>query len=166
MTKSIKILLIMFSIVFAGCCSAEVIDNLDAVTFLTTSLSSVSANGNSTVSMTKTASGDSVVNWRGTSSYYVRVRNYNDRVEVTPTAAINSGQYSLHILFYNSAKTLLAEIQWADARSSTDVQVLPSVAALAAQNNITTAEYFYIRFGLHGSIGSGFIFDKIHVKDG
>lgn len=167
MIKSIKILFVVLLIALAGCCNAGIIDNLDSTLNLTAVLnSSVLANGNSTVSMTITAAGDSLVNWRGTTSTYVRVRNYNDRVEITPTAAINSGQYSLYILFYNSSKVFLSEIQWADARSSTDVQVLPSIATLAAQNNITTAEYFYIRFRLHGSTGSGFIFDKIHAKDG
>jgi len=163
--KSVKILFV--AIAFSSCCRAEIIDNLNNTTYLTAVLnSSVTANGNSTVSMTRTASGDSVVNWRGTSSYYIRIRNYYDRVEITPKSAINSGQYSLYILYFNSSKTFLGEIQYAAMCSDANTQILPSVARLAAQNGITTAEYFFVRFRLHGSVGSGFIFDKIYVKEG
>jgi|GEM_PF-1715846 len=163
----IKKLIILFLLCLGCCCYAEVIDNLDSTTYLTAALnSSVTANGNSTVSMKRIATGDCVVNWRGSSSYYVRLRNYNDRVEVTPTAAINSGQYSLYILYFNSLKVFLGEVQFADARGSTDVQVLNSVSRLAAQNNITNAEYFFVRFRLHGEVNSGFIFDKIHIMEG
>lgn len=162
-----KLFIILFLFVFSSCCRADIIDNLDNTAFLTPVLnSSVSANGNGTVSMTKTASAESYINWRGTSSYYIKLRNYNDRVEVTPSASIASGQYSLWILYFDSAKQLLGEFQWASPTSDTSIQILKSVTTLAAQNNITNAEWFYIRFRLHGDTGSGFIFDKIHVKQG
>jgi glycoprotein endo-alpha-1,2-mannosidase len=162
-----KFLIFLFLLCCGFYCRAEVVDNLDNATYVTAVLnSSVTANGNSTVSMKRTATGDCVVNWRGSSSYYLKIRNYQDRVEITPTAAINSGQYSLYILFFNSSKQFISEVQFADARGSTDVQILKSVSRLAAQNNITNAEYFYVRFRLHGEVNSGFIFDKIHVKEG
>ncbi|MBN1457046.1 MAG: choice-of-anchor D domain-containing protein, partial [Sedimentisphaerales bacterium] len=104
------------------------------------------------------------VNWYDYS--YVRYRNYNYKVEVQPTASIGGGQYSLYILYFDSSKTFLGEVQWADARNSTDLQVLPSVAVLAAQNGVTNIEYYYLRFRLHGNVGDGFIFDEIRVSEG
>jgi hypothetical protein len=162
-----KILIILFSFSCSFCCRAEIIDNLDTTTYLTAALnSSVTANGNSTVSMKKTATGDSVVNWRSSSSYYVRIRNYNDRVEITPSSSISSGQYSIWILYFNSSKAFLGEFLWASARSDTSTQVLKSVESFAVQNGVTNAEYYWIRIRLYGDVGSGFVFDKIHVKEG
>lgn len=144
---------------------AEIIDPLDSTLYLTAVLdSAVTANGDSTVSMTITDTGDSVVNWYDYS--YVRYRNHNDRVEVQPTAPIGGGQYSLYILYFDSSESFLAEIQWADARDSTDLQVLSSVAILAAENNVSGVEHYYLRFRLHGGISEGFIFDEIRVKEG
>jgi hypothetical protein len=160
-----RLVTFLFLILFSGYCQAEIIDNLDNTTLLNPALnSSVTANGNGTVSMNKTASGDTIVNWYD--CCFVRVRNYNDRVEIKPSASIASGQYSLWILYFNSSKILIGEVQWASQRNDTNTQVLESVATLAAQNNITNAEYYWIRIRLYGSIGSGFIFDKIHVKEG
>lgn len=160
-----KLVISLFLFLFSGYCRADIIDNLDNTSLLNPALhSSVTANGNGTVSMNKIASGDSFINWYD--CCYAKIRNYNDRVEVQPTGSIASGQYSLSILYFNSSKQLINEIQWADARSDTDTQVLESVTTLAAQNGITNAEYYWIRFRLYGDIGSGFIFDKIHIKEG
>ncbi|OQA03318.1 MAG: hypothetical protein BWY69_00537 [Planctomycetes bacterium ADurb.Bin401] len=167
MSKKLLIILLLF--IFSSCCCADVIDNLDNTAFLTPYLnSSVAANGNGTVSMTKTSSNDSYVNWRDYVSYNIRIdnSNSNDKVEITPFASINSGRYSLHIAYLNSAKQPLGELQWASERSDTNVQVLKSVLTLALENNLTNALYYYIRIRLHGDIKSGFIFDKIHTKQG
>src|SRR5512138_3735738 len=82
-------LTICFSIFFGtgSFCLAEITDTFANTTYLTAALNSaVSANG--TANMTITGSGDSVVNWR--QGYHIRLRNYNDRVEVDPAAAIGS----------------------------------------------------------------------------
>ena len=161
----IKILCVIFAFVCTQSGFGAITDPLDSTLYLSDVLnSSVSANGNSTVSMNITAAGDSVVNWYDYS--YVRYRNYNYKVEVQPTAPIGGGQYSLYILYFDSSKNFLAEVQWADARDSTDLQVLPSVAALAAENGVTNMEYYYLRFRLYGDVGDGFIFDEIRVSEG
>lgn len=145
------------------CALAQITDPFDNAQYLTTAVNSaVTANG--IAHMTITASGDSAVDWR--QSYHVRLRNYNDRVEVDPTAPIGSGQYSLYILLFNSSKQFLAEIQWKPAHSDCSTQVLESVSTLAAQYQVQNVEYFWIRFRLHGPAGSGFGFDEIRVLDG
>jgi Abnormal spindle-like microcephaly-assoc'd, ASPM-SPD-2-Hydin len=163
--KLIKTVVFVSVLAVVQSCFGAITDTLDDTLYLTEVLdSSVTANGNSTVSMNITTVGDSVVNWYDYS--YVRYRNYNYKVEVQPTAAISGGQYSLYILYFDSSKNFLAEVQWADPRNSTDLQVLSSVAALAAENSITGIEYYYLRFRLHGDVGDGFIFDEIRVSEG
>lgn len=157
---------ILFFIIlsFSFCCLAEILDDFDNDVYLTETLnSSVTANGNSTVSMTVAATGDCVVDWRKT---YIRLSNINDRIEITPTSSISGGQYSLYILYFTSSKSFLGEVQWQSQTSNADVKVLESAATLAAQNGISNPYYYYIRFRLHGGIGSGFIFDKAHAKMG
>ena len=140
-------------------------DSLNSTLYLTPSPdSSINANGNSTVSMTITTAGDPFINWYD--CCYVRFRDYNDKVEIQPSASIGSGQYSLYILFFDSSKNLLAEIKWGDTTADTDIQTLRSVSQLAAENNISGVEYYWIRFRLNGTVGDGFIFDEIRIKEG
>lgn len=151
---------------FFFCCvraRGEITDPFDNTLYLTAALNSqVTADG--TARMTITGTGDSVVNWR--QSYYVRLRNYNDRVEVDPVAAIGSGQYSLYVLLFNSAKQFLTEIQWAQAGGDCTTRILESVSRLAAAHQVQNVEYYWIRFRLHGAISEGFEFDEIRVLNG
>jgi hypothetical protein len=161
----ISFLVLVVALLVSYNCSADTIDTLDNTDNLNAVLnSSVSANGDSTVSMEIISSGDSVINWYDYS--YVRLRNHSDRVEVVPTGEIGSGQYSLWVLLFDSSKQLLAEIKWADVNNSTELQVLESVTTLAVENEIENVEYYYIRFRLHGGVGDGFIFDEIRILNG
>ncbi|MEN6385362.1 MAG: hypothetical protein ABFD79_09190 [Phycisphaerales bacterium] len=163
---SYKCLKIIFSFLISSLAfaAAEINDNLDTTTNLRpNSHCSVIANGNGTVSMVITSSGTADVNFYDYT--YIRYRSYYDRVEITPSASISDGQYSIWILYLNSSKQIIGQVEWLSQRSDTNVQILPSVSALAKLNNINNAEYYFIRFRLHGSTSSGFIFDKIFVTE-
>ncbi len=162
--KPICAILLCVVLVFdRAVCLGEITDPLDNTGYLTAALNSeVSADG--TAYMTITDPGDSVVNWR--QSHYVRLRNYNDRVEIDPVAPIGNGQYSLYVLLFNSSKQCLAEIQWTEAGDICTTRILSSVSRLAADNQVQNVEYYWIRFRLHGDIGEGFEFDEIRVCNG
>lgn len=165
MKHNVLLLFVCTFVLLCRCAWGEITDPFNNTDYLTAALnSSVAADG--TARMTITGAGESVVNWRQLQLYYVRLRNYNDRVEVEPASPIGAGQYSLYIRLYNSSKQFLAEIPWATARSDCTTQVLESVSRLAVLNQIQNVEYYWIKFRLHGSTGEGFEFDEIRAMNG
>jgi hypothetical protein len=159
--------ILVFCFLFSSGCAFAVLDindNLNSTANLNPDdYSSVIANGNGSVSMIKNNSAVADVNWYDYT--YIRYRTYYDRVEVTPAGPIADGQYSICVLYLNTSKQRVGEVEWVPQTSATNIQILPSVSTLAKQNNINNIEYYCIRFKLHGSISSGFIFDKIFVTE-
>ncbi len=165
--RKIITLILPVMVCFAICTKGDITDTLDNTTYLNATLnSSVTANGDGTVSMVRTSSGDSVVDWRYSSRITFQLEN--DRLEVVPAAPINGGAYSLWILFFNSSQQNIGEKQWVTTTQSVSVQVLPSVARFAAQNGIDTNQIqkFYVRFRIYNNSGDGFKFDEIRVREG
>jgi hypothetical protein len=76
--------LFLFICLLTGCTFAvtDINDNLNSTTYLRPNANaSATANGNGTVSMIKTASGISDVNWYDYSC--IRFRRYYDKIEIT-----------------------------------------------------------------------------------
>ncbi len=159
-----KFLTIIIALLMVGLAEAsDVTDTLDdAGNCFETLNSDASANGDSTVSLTMLAAGESVVDWH--SSSYMRLQ-ICEQVEVDPVSSINGGEYSLWLVFFNSGRQYLGEYQWYSG-SSTETRISPSMVEFIANHGLDTAKYYWLRIRLHGGTGQGFKFDEIRVRTG
>jgi hypothetical protein len=141
---------------------AEISDPFDASDNLVAELNSQIAVKDSKAVITRTAGEDCVVDWHRAQP--LELNKSNDRIEIAPAGPVGRGAYSIWILFFDRNGKFMAEKQWLEKTSDTSLQVLPSVARFAADNDIRNAAKFWLRFRILGTAGEGFMFDGMNIK--
>jgi hypothetical protein len=146
----------------AGPAAGSVIDPMDNTDYFTNSFfgrTSIDANGDSTVTLTRDDDGagtDSGADWGDANKggYWVDWNPGVDRLELDPVGPVNTNRggtnnddrYSVQVQYRDGAGSYLGAGNWVNQSNSADQQVLPSVASFAEANNASGFEQFRLRF--------------------